>query len=154
MNLKCVVVGSAEVAAKFEKDKEDIQKAMRAGVSRAALLVVKRSKEKLSDDVLKVRTGRLRRSMTMRLTEQPGKVEGIVGTVVSYGRTHEFGFTGIVNIREHLRKAKQEAVRVRAHTRNMKLPERSFLRSALRELTPEINDAFGAVLEEKFKIKR
>ena len=55
---------------------------------------------------------------------------------------HEFGFSGTQNVRESLRTVKQafgrpispvEAI-VRAHSRKVDLPERSFLRSALREL--------------------
>lgn len=113
--------------------------------------------DKLSGQVLKVRTGRLRRSINARIeganTEQ---VSGTVGTNVSYARAHEYGFTGTVNVRQSLRMQKQAfgraitpvQVTVRAHTRQVSLPERSFLRSALAEMQPQITAALrGAVTE-------
>lgn len=96
-------------------------------------------KGKLSDDVLHVRTGTLRRSINYSVRgEGAGTLIGTVGTNVSYARVHEYGFDGTVNVREHLRKLKsQGSVTVRAHQRTVHIPERSFLRSALAEILPE-----------------
>jgi hypothetical protein len=73
-----------------------------------------------------------------------GDVTGKGGRApVKYGRAHEYGFQGTVSVKEHLRTIKQafgktlaspKTISVRGHSANVNLPERSFLRSALREL--------------------
>jgi len=113
----------------------------------AVELVAKVKSEKLSDQVLHVRTGRLRRSITFRLNNSmPNTATATVGTNVSYARIHEYGFKGPVNVRTYMRKAANGGeVVVKAHVRNVNMPERSFLRSALGEMKGEImqrmNDA-------------
>ncbi|MFX6778543.1 hypothetical protein ABTH52_20150, partial [Acinetobacter baumannii] len=69
-------------------------------------------------------------------------VIGIVSTNVKYGRIHEYGFSGTVAVRESLRQVNKafgrpiqtREVAVRAHSRRVNLPARSFLRSALHDL--------------------
>ena len=116
-------------------------------VTRSSIMLVRYVKEKkLSGQVLKVRTGTLRRKVNYRVTQSPSEVVGAVGVKLSYAAAHEYGLDVQETVREHLRTAKQAFGRpiagvtfsVRAHTRHMKLPERSFLRSSLHELTPEI----------------
>ena len=119
---------------------------MRATVGRNALRLRRLVMDgKLSGQVLKVRTGNLRRSIDSALFEQAGAVVGKVSTNVKYGRAHEYGFSGTVSVRGHLRQVKQAwgrtlttptVAHVRAHARNVRLPERSFLRSALADLRP------------------
>lgn len=100
---------------------------------------------KLSGQVLKVQTGRLRRSVNFRVTESATGIEARVGTNVEYARIHEFGFRGTVNVREHMRKGKQ-AYKVRAHTRRVNLPERSFLRSSLVDMRQDIDRRIARVV--------
>lgn len=104
---------------------------------------------RLSGQVLGIKTGNLRRSI-----QHGGKVvldgrfvHGEVNTNVRYGAMHEYGFSGAVNVKAHLREIKQafgkplkspRFVQVAAHSRAVNLPERSFLRSALRDLKPLI----------------
>lgn len=137
--LRGVVIGGEEVAARFDQMPPALQVELRTGITRAVLRIQKHVKaDKLSGQVLNVRTGRLRRSVTFRVEQEPGKTTGIVGTNVSYARAHEYGFHGPVTVREHLRKVKSGTVAtVRAHSRQMNLPARSFLRSALADLVPE-----------------
>lgn len=102
--------------------------------------------DKLSGQVLKNRTGTLRRSINRRVESTPTSVQGIVGTNVKYAKVHEFGFKGTVSVREHLRFITQAwgrpisttEVTVRAHQRKVVLPVRSFLRSALKDKQGEI----------------
>lgn len=54
-------------------------------------LVAEVKANKLSGQVLKVRTGRLRRSITGRVRSSDGVITGEVGTNVDYGLIHEFG---------------------------------------------------------------
>jgi phage gpG-like protein len=126
--------------------------------------------EKLSGQVLHVRTGNLRRSINQRVDED--RVIGYVGTNVPYGRVHEFGFSGNVTVREHLRQARAsghwshgsekgskwvrgkkigEPVLVREHTRRVNLPERSFLRSALKDKRSMIIQTYQEAVREEFK---
>lgn len=128
-------------------------KAMQAGVRVAITkLTIKLQgmvkSEKLSGQVLNVRTGNLRRSINQRVEDDPtlGPV-GTVGTNERYAPPHELGFRGEAQIREHLRTVKEAwgrtlsepvTVQVRSHTRQMNLPARSFLRSALDDLRPEV----------------
>ena len=102
---------------------------------------------RLSGQVLNVRTGNLRRSIHQQVTSSGGLVVGEVNTNVRYGVAHEYGFTGTVNVKASMRQIRQafgrplkspRYVQIRAHSRNVKLPERSFLRSALRDMKPGI----------------
>lgn len=110
--------------------------------------------------VLRVRTDNLRRSIHQRVNVSGNVVSGEVNTNVRYGIAHEYGFAGSVNVKASLRQVRQafgrplkppRYVHVRAHTRDVKLPERSFLRSALRDLTPKFADdlqkSIGKVLK-------
>lgn len=125
-------------------------------------------KGKLSDDVLHVRTGRLRRSINLRTGIVAGgsglatvtAVYARVGTAVSYGRVHELGWSGLQNVAPYARRVgrvkgkgkgadrvtRQGVAFVRAHTRKVNLPERSFLRSSLDEMRPEVQSAILAAL--------
>lgn len=101
--------------------------------------------QKLSGQVLKVQTGRLRRSINYRVTDSGTGIEARVGTNVEYARIHEFGFKGTVNVKEHLRKGKQ-TYKVRAHTRRVNLPERSFLRSSMSDMRRDIDQRIARVV--------
>lgn len=120
--------------------------ALKREITRIAIDVTATVKDKkLSGQVLKVQSGRLRRSINYRVTEGATGIEAKVGTNVEYARVHEFGFKGTVTVREHMRKAKS-AYKVRQHTRKVNLPERSFLRSTLSEMRPEIDARIARVV--------
>lgn len=159
--IKGWILGGDDLVRRLTATPENIQSALQASVSRMALRLLARVKaDKLSGQVLKVKSGRLRRSINERVVREGQGVYGYVGTNVDYGRVHEYGFKGAVSVKEHLRRSKSQMrkamykkngevkfskkgkgngeILVRAHTRNVNLPERSFLRSALRELQPEI----------------
>ena len=123
---------------------------------------------KLSGEVLHVQSGRLRRSITGRVEAGGTLVSGIVGTNVEYAAAHEFGIDKHmpVTVHAYLRKCKsrntyimkkgkyfspqgaaklmklssQGVAFVHEFQRNqhIHLPERSFLRSALADLGPDI----------------
>ena len=127
---------------------------------------------KLSRQVLNNQTGRLRRSIhATDVVDKGGTVEGTVGTNVEYAAVHEYGFSGVVTVKAHMRMVKASwkaagqfsrsltgmglkglrksqkiayarsagggGAMVRSHSRTVNLPERSFLRSALKELAPQ-----------------
>lgn len=138
------VIGQKETIAKLGQLTERGKAALRVSVQRLTLqLLAKVKADKLSGQVLNVRTGRLRRSINQRVTQDAKGIFGKVGTPVKYGRAHELGET--VTVKAHLRLVKEAFGRklrspvwtnVKAHT--VKYPERSFLRSALKETEPEI----------------
>ena len=110
-------------------------------------LLAKVKQDKLTGQVLNRVTGRLSRSVTANFKD--GGLTGIVGTNVSYGAVHELGLE--VVIKSHMRMMKQafgkpiaeRLVEVKQHTVNF--PEKSFLRSALKDMQPEIKDALDQV---------
>ena len=106
--------------------------------------VVKR--DKLSGQVLRRVSGDLSRSVSPNTTVEGDKIIGTVGTNLFYGRIHEYGFNGSVAVSAHTRNTKYGAQNVRAHNRRVNLPERSFLRSSLSEMLPEIRERLAKSL--------
>jgi phage gpG-like protein len=137
--------------------------------------------DKLSGQVLHVRTGTLRRSIKRGVSSDATSVTASVGTNVQYAGAHEFGFNGVVSVRDHFRRNKAQMnaalrtstvtnrdgsrvtktwytrkgmklgdIHVRAYQRHMVLPERSFLRSALKEMIPEVVEEIRGTMKESF----
>lgn len=121
-----------------------------------AMLVGAIKEQKLSGQVLKNRTGRLRRSINAKLQQDAQTISLRVGTNVEYARAHEFGFSGAVKVSQHLRLVKQawgrkikpRNVTVRAHVRHMELPERSFMRTAMAENRAEVEGLMAQAIRE------
>jgi phage gpG-like protein len=142
------LVGDRAVIAHLEATPHKVMGSVKSEVSRLALaLLIKVKNEKLSGRVLKNKTGTLRASINQRVIADSNSVTGSVGTNIVYAAAHEFGFKGPVTVKAHLRMVKVafgKAVKNPAQhmwgsfTRQMNLPERSFLRSALHEMSPEI----------------
>ena len=102
-------------------------------------LLAKVKGDKLTGQVLKVQTGRLRRSVNEKTTVSGAAVTSTVGTNVVYGRFWELGFSGDVNVRAHVRKtAKGAQAMVRAHQRRVNQPARPFLKPALEEMRARV----------------
>ena len=149
--LKGYLVGESAVVARLDGLGPKLREELMTGVGRATLKLQRMVKrDKLNGLVLGVRTGTLRRSIDQDqesrlknpLEVSGDRITGIVSTNVKYAKAHEYGFSGVVSVREHMRTVKQafgrpiapREVTVRAHTMKMNLPERSFLRSALADL--------------------
>ena len=138
------VTGDREVVADLRRFDAAASGEIQNGIVRITLKLLSKVKaQKLSGQALNVRTGRLRRSITQRIDASDSEISGIVGTNVEYAAIHEYGFKGSVTIKQHLRLVKQAFGRplkspvwatVGAHSKNVNLPARSFLRSALAEL--------------------
>lgn len=111
-----------------------------------------RVKQKLSGEVLKVRTGRLRRSIHLEMERSANSFAAVVGTNVSYARLHELGHSVPGHVVE-VRKARalrflepSGAVFARkVYVPPYTLKKRSFLQSSLVEMTPEILQRLSAV---------
>lgn len=138
-----IKVDSAEAQAYLQKFAPIVLQATESGfrdfMNRTANVV----REKLSGPVLRVRTGRLRQSIHTTVEKMAGGFLGKIGTNVKYAGIHEFGGTIIVPTIYPVKKKAlrffiggQEifAKKVKAHA--IKMPERSYLRSSLQEMTP------------------
>lgn len=136
-----------------------------------------RVKEKLTDDVLHVRSGTLRRSINQQvLIESATTVRGIVGTNVRYAAVHEYGFVGTAYVPDHIRRITSSGrtassfdrarmgkigekrlryingvANVRGHTMRMNLPERSFLRSSLKETAGDARKLISNSIKQAFQ---
>jgi phage gpG-like protein len=136
--IRVTVTGDAQSARAIAQVQQRIATRLRDAIQRAALDLMAFVKgQKLTGQVLNVRTGRLRRSITQRVeTEASGTIAGLVGTNVKYGRVHEFGFKGRVPVKAHTRKLGGKRVPVRAHSRQVDIPKRPFLGPSLNEKMP------------------
>ena len=141
------VIGVPAVTRKLKAFPGQAQQEIRSAMGKIlARLVIGVKQGKLTGQALNVRTGRLRRSIHPELTSSPTDVTGIVGTNVVYAAVHEYGFSGTETVKAHLRTIKQawghaiepKQVNVRTHSRQVNIPERSFLRSTLNEQSSQI----------------
>jgi phage gpG-like protein len=135
--------------------------AANAGLARAIakLGIVLQSnvqQDKLSGEVLKIRSGALKSSINVEIDKSAIGVTATVFTDLDYAAVQEYGFSGTVNVRASLRLVKQafghpiatKTVSVRAHSRQMDLPARSFLQSALDDMGPDVSADVEDALRE------
>lgn len=141
------IIGDKAFIARLEKISPVMHREVLTSTRMLAAVLTRYVKsQKLSGQVLKNRTGNLRRSINYQIEDFADKITGIVGTNASYAHAHEYSFHGAVMVKEHMRNQTMawgrpmtpRQVMVRSHSMQMNLPERSFMRSALREMSPEI----------------
>lgn len=173
------IIGARDVMAHFSELPGLTRKALNRQVTSFVIQLQRYVKEhKLSGDPLKVQTGTLRRSITYQVADLGDAIEGTVGTNVRYGAVHEFGYHGTVMVKDYIRKqlsrnkAKFVPVKfnknstrvklqqtesgvafVHAHSRRVDLPERSFLRSSLRELAGDFQRQMKEAVDSATKQK-
>jgi phage gpG-like protein len=156
--IKGTIVGGDQVAAKFQRIQAQAMPKLTERIARVVTKLQTRVvASKLSGQVLKVRTGTLRRSIHNDVTATGGTVTGIVGTNMEYAAFHEYGFHGTENVKEHMRTIKQafgkplkspKKITISAYARKVNYPEHSFLRSALADMRQEILvDIYSGVKE-------
>jgi len=158
------VTGDAEVIKKLRSMPQQIRAKLADEIKKQWFAlqahVVQR---KLSGQVLRRVTGNLassinvggRNSASEFVNTGQGDIIGRVGTKVRYGRVHEFG--GTFTIKAHTRRFTQVygrpvepgVMNVRSYT--MRMPERSFLRSSLRDRDPTIRGAMRRAVMEAIK---
>ena len=150
------VLGGQTLMLSLQSRGQHIRGALRRAVHEGNTLLVKHIKmDKLSGQVLHRRSGHLSRAVHPVFEETGSQITGGAGVKLAYARIHEYGFDGVVNVREHLRRLKGTKrtngakgarrggdgyTTVRAHTMHMKMPERSFMRSSLVDLTDELRE--------------
>lgn len=156
--IKAWLVGGEEVVAKFNAMSPAIANSLQKTVGRLTLELLREVKgNKLSGQALNVKTGRLRRSINQRVEANGSKVAGYVGTNVQYAAYQEYGFKGSQNVRAHLRMMTQafgktiknpHKVMVSAHSRQVNHLDHSFLRSALNDMTDQIQSSMQIDMEK------
>jgi hypothetical protein len=161
------VTGVEQVVQKLNSAPKNVKSRLETVITRLSInlqgYVVS---QKLSGQVLKRQTGHLAGSIDWKVEVTEGGVIGTVGSRVKernplkYAAVHEYGFQGPVSVKEHLRKVttsfgkqlkQAEYQTVQAHTRQMNVPERSFLRSSLRENAENIRQAISKAVAEGAK---
>jgi len=163
MNITAQVIGKDALILRISRMTGTIRDEIVTTVKRLAIELQREVKRKLSGEVLHNRTGTLRRSINIAVMEDSTSVVASVGTNVVYAAAHEYGFDGEVTVRAHIRRNKAQMamatkhyvnklgvvsthiaqtgkfgkqtgdIQVRSFTRHMHMPERSYLRSSLRE---------------------
>ncbi len=152
-----MLLGDRELVAKLDAMPGRVHDGLARAVARLGFeLQRKVQAEKLSGQVLKVRTNSLRGSINTTVTDSGSEISASVGTNIRYGKVHEYGFDGTVGVRAHLRRITEawgrpiapRTINVGAHSRHMHMPERSFLRSALAEMAPKIAEGLNKAVEQ------
>ena len=142
--------GDTELIARLNAMPGRLPSGVARTVTRLALELVRRTQQKLSGQVLNVRTGVLRSSINHQVTQTSTEVTATVGTNVKYGRYHEFGVPHSWEIRPKTARALAFEVGGQTifarHVTHPPLPERSFLRSSLREMEPMIKAELEAAV--------
>jgi phage gpG-like protein len=163
--ITATVVGGTELIARLQAMPGGVRDGLARALKRLQLDFIREVVSgKLSGQVLRRRTGSLASSINpgggvTRFEETDTSLTAFIGTNIKYAHVHEYGFQGTVTVRAHLRRITQVFGRpvtatqnVGSYTRRMNLPERSFLRSTLREMEPrirsEMEQAVRAVLEK------
>jgi HK97 gp10 family phage protein len=149
------LVGDAALIARLNAMPDRLRSGIVRTVTRLGFQLEARVKQKLSGEVLKVRTGTLRNSINTRVAQTASSVTAAVGTNVKYARIQEFGGhtpphtilpkRGRVLAFEW--KGQQVFFRKVQHP-GSRIPEHSFLRSALREMEPRIKAELEAAVHE------
>lgn len=150
------VEGTDQVAARLARASSEVKDRVRQAIAESAARVTAIAKDKLSDDVLHVRTGRLRRSIHFQVGGTPEAPSAAVGTNVEYAAIHEFGGQTKAHIIEAQRgkvlafKGASGEMVFRAMVRHpgSRIPERSFLRSALAQEADAIRERIAAAVRE------
>ena len=150
--MRAVLIGDpARISQKIRSIYPETMKAAYVSMTRLVLELSNKIKfEKLSGQVLKTRTGTLRRSIRpLPVKNNDSVLIGEVVTNLEYARIHEF--SGKTKPHEIFPKkgralafmmgGKQVIVKSVKHPGSV-IPERSFMRTALNEMTPQIREVF------------
>lgn len=147
MIVNITLVGSTELVAKLDAMPAVVRRVLLAKVNALTLKLEARVKAKLTNDVLNVQTGALRRSIFSTVDDTQAAVTGRVRSSgdVKYARIHEYGGVtpphDIVPVKAKALAfvvgGKQVFAKI-VHHPGSKMPERSYLRSSLADMRNEI----------------
>lgn len=152
MPIGVTVTGAEEVKVKFAAMPANVHNALLKAVGLLSLDLERHVKQdKLEGQVLRHITGRLQGSIH---SQQPPADNGttIIGRVYSancnYAAIHEYGFQGSETVKAHIRThlfgRDVAPFMVPSFTRTVNMPERSFLRSSLKDFSEKITTTLEA----------
>ena len=149
------VVGGAALAARLGAMPEQVKQELARTVSTLSQELRETVQRKLSGEVLQRRSGRLASSIAVDLVQNGGTIGASLSSDVEYAAIHEYG--GTIGAREVLPQAArvlafpwkgQQRFFARVELPSVTMPERSFLRSALDEMAPEIEAALEQAVRD------
>lgn len=157
--IRAVVIGDDRLKAWLSTRYPEIVGRLEKSMARIVISLTRKIKEeKLSGQVLKNQTGRLRRSITPNVFTSGTAIIGEVSTNVEYAAIHEYGgkTPPHVILPKHGRALAfsmggKDVVVAKVNHPGSVIPERSFMRTALREMETEINLQFKEVISEVIK---
>ncbi|MBM4301647.1 MAG: hypothetical protein FJ121_08970 [Deltaproteobacteria bacterium] len=151
--IRAVVTGQEQVIAHLGQVHPRVDGLVRQAVRAETYNVERTAKQKVSGVVLKNRSGTLRRKINSEFKDDGASIIGSVGLALAYGAIHEYGgVTRAHVIRPRNKKALafqaggQGLVRKSVQHPGSKMPERSFLRSSLRDNEARIKAAIAAAV--------
>jgi phage gpG-like protein len=156
--IRVQIVGAEAVIKHLGEVPPRVLGLVRQAVMAETYNVERTAKQKVSGPVLKTKTGTLRRKINSQFTESGDSIVGSVGLALVYGAIHEYG--GVT--RAHVIQARNKKalafqmggvglVRKSVQHPGSKMPERSFLRSSLRENEARIKAAIAAAVSRGVK---
>jgi HK97 gp10 family phage protein len=149
------LVGDDRLIAKLEAMPGRVHDGIARAVTRLGFELRRRVPQKLSGDVLKVRSGSLRSSINTQIEDSGSAVAATVGTNIDYARYHEYGVARSWFIEARDAKALRFNIGgetlFRRRVTHPPLPERSFLRSALAEMAPAIEEELREAVAEAIR---
>ena len=152
-----VKVDSQQVIASLDSLPSRVARSLLVRVNVLAIQLATRVRQKLSGEVLQVRSGDLRASIFEQVSQTSTSVTGTVGSSgdVKYAAIHEYG--GIIPAHDivpnkatalaFIWQGKQRFFR-RVHIPDVQMPERSYLRSSLAEMTGDIKSGLQEAVQE------
>lgn len=152
--LSVEIDGDEELVARFAAMPEAIRAALaQKFAALAQKLEDKIKSEKLDGQALFSRSGRLRDQVSVSLNESGAS---LFTSGVKYAAAQEYGFSGEESVAAHSRAIRQafgraiapKTILIEAFSRQMRLPERSYMRSALDDMTDEIAQALREAVVE------
>jgi phage gpG-like protein len=162
-SISVTVRGDREVAARFTRLGGRAHSAIVRAINQLRLEDEALVKRKLSGEVLNVRTGALRRSIFSEMLEDSGtRISARIASSgdVKYAAIHEFGgiiqhpggtaymmVAGRATFVSNL-VAETAAIAGRTRPHAIEMPERSFLRAALKEMVPRIKQVLEQTMAE------
>ena len=159
--LNVTLIGDRELIARLDAMPGKLQAALLQKVSYLALKLEAKVKQKLSGDVLNVKSGDLRRSIDNKVDQSGTSVTGKVYSSgdVKYAAIHEFGGQTKAHVIEavngkalaFMMGGKQVFFR-RVNHPGSNIPERSFLRSSLTDMREEITEGLHQTVVETLKV--
>lgn len=161
MSIEAVIVGDEGGRACFHRAAGEIDGKLADSMGRITIrLQAHVIRNKLSGQVLNVRTNNLRGSIHQEVIRDGSAIVGRVGTNVEYAAFHEYGFNGAQSVREHMRTIKMafgkmlkepKKIVIGAHTRHVDYKGKSFLRTALQDQHEEIVTALNEAVKEAMR---